>query len=93
MGWVHHASPEVEAESQYRLILGVCLGLTLLMIITVCLRLAIRFNARRLEASDFVMLVTMVGYLRWIDDPTANRCQIFSIIYSALCVARESTKP
>ncbi|GJP98480.1 integral membrane protein [Aspergillus niger] len=72
MGWVHHASPEVEAESQYRLILGVCLGLTLLMIITVCLRLAIRFNARRLEASDFVMLVTM----------------IFSIIYSALCVAQ-----
>ncbi|GAT21243.1 integral membrane protein [Aspergillus luchuensis] len=60
MGWVHHASPEVEAESQYRLILGVCLGLTVLMVITVCLRLAIRFNARRLEASDFVMLVTMV---------------------------------
>ncbi|GLA80669.1 hypothetical protein AtubIFM56815_001497 [Aspergillus tubingensis] len=72
MGWVHHASPEVEAESQYRLILGVCLGLTLLMVITVCLRLAIRFNARRLEASDFVMLVTMA----------------FSIIYSALCIAQ-----
>ncbi|GKZ23612.1 hypothetical protein AbraCBS73388_010179 [Aspergillus brasiliensis] len=72
MGWVHYASPEVEAASEYRLILGVCLGLTLLMVITVCLRLAIRFNARRLEASDYVMLVTM----------------FFSIIYSALCIAQ-----
>ncbi|PYI11029.1 integral membrane protein [Aspergillus sclerotiicarbonarius CBS 121057] len=72
MGWVHHASPEVEAVSEWRLILGVCLSLTLLMVITVCLRLAIRFQARRLEASDYVMLVTMC----------------FSIIYSALCVAQ-----
>ncbi|PWY84765.1 integral membrane protein [Aspergillus heteromorphus CBS 117.55] len=72
MPWVHHASPAVEAESQYRLILGVCLGLTLLMVTTVCLRLAIRFHARRLEASDYVMVVTM----------------IFSIIYSALCIAQ-----
>lgn len=60
MTWVHHASPEVEAASQYRLILGVCLGLTLSMFIVVCLRLAIRFHARRLEASDYVMVVTMV---------------------------------
>ncbi|RAH68878.1 uncharacterized protein BO66DRAFT_392916 [Aspergillus aculeatinus CBS 121060] len=72
MTWVHHASPEVEAASQYRLILGVCLGLTLSMFIIVCLRLAIRFHARRLEASDYVMVVTMV----------------FSIIYSALCMAQ-----
>ncbi|RAL00803.1 uncharacterized protein BO80DRAFT_464905 [Aspergillus ibericus CBS 121593] len=72
MGWVHHATPEVEAVSEWRLILGVCLSLTLLMVITVCLRLAIRFQARRLEASDYVMLVTMV----------------FSIIYSSLCIAQ-----
>ncbi|RAH51296.1 uncharacterized protein BO95DRAFT_350980 [Aspergillus brunneoviolaceus CBS 621.78] len=72
MTWVHHASPEVEAASQYRLILGVCLGLTLSMFIIVCLRLAIRFHARRLEASDYVMVMTMV----------------FSIIYSALCMAQ-----
>ncbi|RAL06914.1 uncharacterized protein BO97DRAFT_409361 [Aspergillus homomorphus CBS 101889] len=72
MTWVHHASPEVEAESQYRLILGVCLSLTLSMVLIVCLRLTIRYHARRLEASDYVMVVTM----------------IFSIIYSALCIAQ-----
>ncbi|PYI24522.1 integral membrane protein [Aspergillus violaceofuscus CBS 115571] len=78
MTWVYHASPEVEAESQYRLILGVCLGLTLSMFVIVCLRLAIRFHARRLEASDYVMVVTMVQYAH----------PAFSIIYNALCIAQ-----
>jgi hypothetical protein len=61
MGWVHHASPDIEAQSQYHEILGVCLGLTLLMVITVCLRLVVRAHARRLGAADYVMLVSMVS--------------------------------
>ncbi|CEJ61728.1 Putative Integral membrane protein [Penicillium brasilianum] len=72
MGWVYNASEEVEAASQYPLILGVCVSLTILMIITVCLRLYVRAQASRLGAADWVMVVSMT----------------FSIIYSALCIAQ-----
>ncbi|CAP95479.1 Pc21g05820 [Penicillium rubens Wisconsin 54-1255] len=68
MGWVHNASPEVEAASQYRLILGVCLSLTVLMVITVSMRLFLRARASRWAAADYVMVASM----------------IFSVIYSAL---------
>lgn len=61
MGWVLNASPEVEAISQYPVILGVCVSLTVLMIVTVCLRLWVRGQASRLGAADYVMVVSMVG--------------------------------
>ena len=61
MGWVHNASPEVEAASQYPLILGVCLGLTILMVFTVSLRLFLRARASRWAAADYVMVVSMVS--------------------------------
>jgi hypothetical protein len=61
MGWVYNASVEVEAASQYPLILGVCVSLTILMIITVCLRLYVRAQASRLGAADWVMVVSMVS--------------------------------
>lgn len=64
MGWVYNASPEVEAASQYPLILGVCVSLTILMIITVCLRLYVRAQASRLGSADYVMVVSMVGEFR-----------------------------
>ncbi|KAI2732354.1 hypothetical protein CBS147332_1493 [Penicillium roqueforti] len=72
MGWVHNASPEVEAASQYRLILGVCLSLTILMVCTVSLRLFLRARASRWAAADYVMVVSMA----------------FSVIYSALCISQ-----
>ncbi|KAJ5162504.1 hypothetical protein N7492_007896 [Penicillium capsulatum] len=72
MGWVHNASPEAEAASQYPEILGVCLALTILMVITVILRLLVRAQASRLGAADWVMVVSMV----------------FSVIYSALAIAQ-----
>ncbi|KAJ5479299.1 hypothetical protein N7530_004808 [Penicillium desertorum] len=72
MGWVHNASPEVEAASQYRLILGVCLSLTILMVITVSVRLFLRARASRWAAADYVMVASM----------------IFSVIYSALCISQ-----
>ncbi|KAF4219556.1 hypothetical protein CNMCM8980_009375 [Aspergillus fumigatiaffinis] len=74
MGWVHNASPEIDAQSRYPLILGVCITLTLLMVITVCLRLFLRIKLGRFDASDFVMVFGM----------------IFSIVYNALCIAPES---
>ncbi|KAJ5969291.1 hypothetical protein N7501_005539 [Penicillium viridicatum] len=72
MGWVHNASPEVEAASQYPLILGVCLGLTILMVFTVSLRLFLRARASRWQAADYVMVVSMA----------------FAVIYSALCISQ-----
>lgn len=72
MGWVYNATPEVEAASQYPVVLGVCLSLTILMVITVCLRLFMRAQASRLGAADYVMVMSM----------------IFSIVYSALCISQ-----
>ncbi|KAJ5817877.1 hypothetical protein N7447_007885 [Penicillium robsamsonii] len=77
MGWVHNASPEVEAASQYRLILGICLTLTILMVLTVTMRLVLRARASRWAAADYVMVVSM----------------IFCVIYSALCIARGYRQP
>ena len=62
MGWVHNSSPDVEATSQYPLILGICLSLTVLMVITVCLRLFVRVKVGRLAAADYVMVGSMVGF-------------------------------
>ncbi|KAJ6035773.1 hypothetical protein N7540_000052 [Penicillium herquei] len=69
MGWVYNATPEVDAASEYRLILPVCITLTVLMVIIVSLRLVIRAN---LAPSDYIMVVGMV----------------FSVVYSALCIAQ-----
>lgn len=77
MGWVYGATPEVQATSQYRVILVVCISPTVLMVITVCLRLFLRAHASRLGAADYVMVVSMIS----------------SIIYNALCIARESPLP
>ncbi|KAH1546419.1 hypothetical protein KXX57_003739 [Aspergillus fumigatus] len=71
MGWVFGASPEIDAQSRYPVILGVCISLTLVMVATVCLRLFVRIKLGRFDASDYVMVFGM----------------IFSIIYNALCVA------
>ncbi|KAJ5248618.1 hypothetical protein N7468_000069 [Penicillium chermesinum] len=72
MGWVYNASPAVDAASQYPVILAVCLSLTVVMVTTVLLRLGIRARSSRLGAADYVMIVGM----------------IFSVIYSALCIAQ-----
>ncbi|GIK06140.1 hypothetical protein Aspvir_001783 [Aspergillus viridinutans] len=74
MGWVHNASPEIDAQSRYPLILGMCITLTVLMVITVCLRLFVRIKLGRFDAADYVMVFGM----------------IFSIVYNALCIARKS---
>ncbi|KAJ5609866.1 hypothetical protein N7528_009132 [Penicillium herquei] len=54
MGWVYNATPEVDAASEYRLILPVCITLTVLMVIIVSLRLVIRAT---LGPADWVMVV------------------------------------
>lgn len=59
--WVYNASPAVNAASQYKVILGVCLSLTVLMVMTVGMRLVIRARNSRLAAADYVMVVGMVS--------------------------------
>jgi hypothetical protein len=73
MGWVYAAPPEVQAVSQYRLMLAVCVSLTFVMVLIVCLRLFLWAHTSRLGAADYVMVVSM----------------IFSIVYNALFIARE----
>lgn len=63
MGWVYNASPEAEAASQWQLILGISLALTILMVIVVSLRLMVRAQASRLGAADWVMVMSMVRVL------------------------------
>ena len=73
MGWVENATPEVEALSQWPTILAVCLVLSFLSIVTVSMRLWIRFKARGLAADDWMASLSMV----------------FALIYSVLCIVRK----
>lgn len=79
MGWVHNATPEVNAQSNYPTILGVCFSLTGAMIVVVCLRLYIRIRNRRMAVDDYVMIVTMVSlrfeYTAWKSGLTVDRSQ------------------
>ncbi|KFZ11174.1 hypothetical protein V501_04875 [Pseudogymnoascus sp. VKM F-4519 (FW-2642)] len=73
MQWVHNASPEVLAKSQYPSILGVVLGLTGLMVFTVALRGYVR-----------VAMVKAVGKDDWVILFSA----VCSVIYSGLCIGQ-----
>ena len=77
MGWVANATPEVEALSQWPLIITVCSVLSVLSIATVSARLWVRFKAHGLAADDYMAALSMV----------------FAFIYSMLCIARKSNFP
>ncbi len=74
MTWVENATPEVDAQSQWQTILGVCLSLSVLSIAVVSTRLWIRYKARGLAADDYMSALSM----------------IFALIYSILCIVRTS---
>lgn len=66
MQWVHNASPEVMAKSQYPSILGVVLGLTGLMIFTVALRGYVRLAmVKAVGKDDWVILFSAVRRPDW----------------------------
>lgn len=73
MGWVKNASPEVEAASQWPMIIPVIVVLTVLSTVIVTWRLWIRYKARGLALDDHFSTLSMV----------------FAIIYSALSIGRE----
>ena len=74
MTWVENATPEVDAQSQWQTILGVCLSLSILSISVVSMRLWIRNKARGLAADDYMAALSM----------------LFALIYSILCIVRMS---
>ena len=74
MTWVANATPEVDAQSQWQTILGVCLSLSVLSITVVSTRLWIRYKARGMAADDYMAALSM----------------LFALIYSILCIVRTS---
>lgn len=61
MGWVQNASPEVAAQSEWRLIVAVCIALSSIMTIGVLLRLYVRaYMIKSLGVDDYVIGFSMV---------------------------------
>lgn len=62
MTWVHNASPEVDAKSQWPTIVAVCIALTFVMTVTVGLRDYTRaIMLKTLWADDWVILFSAVS--------------------------------
>ncbi|KAK5995050.1 hypothetical protein PT974_03443 [Cladobotryum mycophilum] len=70
MVWVENASVAVDAESQWREIIAICVVLSVCSISVVCCRLWIRLRARGLASDDYMAALSMV----------------FALIYSILCI-------
>lgn len=73
MGWVINATPEVEAISQWRDILAVCIVFSFFSVLIVSMRLWIRYKSRGFATDDIMAALSMV----------------FALIYSILCVVRK----
>ncbi|KAH6900564.1 ATP synthase F0 [Thelonectria olida] len=72
MGWVLNATPEANSESQYPVIIAVCVVLSVLSVTVVSARLWVRYNARGLRSDDWWSAMSMA----------------FALIYSALCITQ-----
>lgn len=59
--WVYNATPEVDAQSNYPLILGASFPLLLLSLTTVGARLYVRFRTvRGIGADDWAVVIALV---------------------------------
>ncbi|GAB1321014.1 hypothetical protein MFIFM68171_11224 [Madurella fahalii] len=72
MGWVENATPEVDAESEYRTIIAICVVLSVFSIAIVGARLWIRHKNHGLAADDWMATLSVV----------------FALIYSVLCIVQ-----
>lgn len=72
MVFVANASPEVDAQSQYKTIIAICTVMSGLAIIIVCSRLYIRAKNNRIAADDWMSILSL----------------IFAIAYSVLCIVQ-----
>lgn len=75
MGWVLGATEEAERISEWRKIIAICVSLGVIASAVVMARLYLRYKNRGLASDDWMSLLSMV----------------FSIIYSAMCIARMYT--
>ncbi|OAL71792.1 integral membrane protein [Trichophyton violaceum] len=71
--WVYYVSPEVNAISQYPTILAVCISLTFVMTVVVCLRIWVRAVWKKSFGVDDAVIVSSA---------------VCGIIYSALCITQ-----
>ncbi|KAM3555847.1 hypothetical protein MY1884_005369 [Beauveria asiatica] len=60
MTWVSHATPEVDAISQWRTIVAVCVFLTIISFAVVGFRLWLSFRGRGLMADDYVAAASLL---------------------------------
>ena len=72
MGWVENATPEVEAISQWKTIIAVCVVVSTVAAVVVSLRLWVRYRNHGLQSDDYLSALSMA----------------FAITYAALCIAR-----
>lgn len=73
MPWVVNATPEVDAASNWRTIVTVCVVLGVVAMIIAGMRIHVRAKARGMEADDWMATLSI----------------IFAIIYSIICIVRE----
>ncbi|KAL8398148.1 hypothetical protein RB596_005614 [Gaeumannomyces avenae] len=72
MGWVDNATPEVEAISDYKLIIAICVLMSVVSISVVCARLYIRHTNHGLRADDHMATLSM----------------FFALLYSIICIVQ-----
>jgi hypothetical protein len=72
MVWVDHATPEIDAQSEWRTIVAICSVLSAFSIAIVAARLWIRHKNHGLAADDWMSILSVV----------------FALIYSILCIVR-----
>lgn len=72
MGWVANASEAVDAESEWRTIISICVVLSVCSIAVVSCRLYIRAKVRGLAADDYLAALSMT----------------FAFAYSILCIVQ-----
>ncbi len=72
MVYVAHGSPELDAQSQYKMIIAVCVVMSSLATIIVGARLYIRKKNNRIAGDDWMSILSL----------------IFAIAYSILCIVQ-----
>jgi hypothetical protein len=73
MHWVKDVAPEVQAESHFRSIIGVCISLTLTMLVFVATRLHVKLRVTKSPGiSDVITTINAVSGLENICSITTN---------------------
>lgn len=89
MGWVYNASDAIAAQSRYPTIAAVCVVLSALSTFVVCTRIGMHWKAGHIAPDDYFAGISMVRRCVTFQSFSLMRCQVFGIIYSALCITRE----